>query len=164
MTTADPGSTPILIAYDGSSSARAAIEEAGRLFAGAVAEVATVWTSVRSSGRAARAALPQSMIDEAVRNLDATARHEAEQTAEEGAAAARAAGLDATAVVLRADASVWERIIRHAEDAHVAAVVVGSRGLSAIRSALLGSVSSGVIHHCRRPVVVVHPAEGGGEP
>jgi nucleotide-binding universal stress UspA family protein len=36
-------------------------------------------------------------------------------------------------------------------------IIVGSRGRSAITSALLGSVSEGVVHHADRPVLVVKP-------
>lgn len=39
------------------------------------------------------------------------------------------------------------------EDAR--AIVVGSRGLSGVKSALLGSVANGVVHHSTRPVVVI---------
>ncbi|GAT69794.1 universal stress protein UspA [Planomonospora sphaerica] len=51
------------------------------------------------------------------------------------------------------------------EDADL--VVVGSRGLGALGSAVLGSVSHGVLHHARCPVAVVRArggsvAEGGG--
>ena len=39
-------------------------------------------------------------------------------------------------------------------------VVVGSRGLSGFRSALLGSISNAVVQHSAKPVVVVHdPAD-----
>jgi nucleotide-binding universal stress UspA family protein len=38
-------------------------------------------------------------------------------------------------------------------------VVVGSRGLSAIGRLLLGSVSSGLVHHAHCPVVIVHADE-----
>jgi nucleotide-binding universal stress UspA family protein len=34
---------------------------------------------------------------------------------------------------------------------------MGSRGRSALKSALLGSVSNTVVQHSRRPVMIVHP-------
>ena len=38
-------------------------------------------------------------------------------------------------------------------------MVVGSRGISRLRSALLGSVSNAVVHQCRRPVLVIHDSD-----
>jgi nucleotide-binding universal stress UspA family protein len=51
---------------------------------------------------------------------------------------------------------VAEAILRAAGEDDVMSVVVGSRGRSGFRSALLGSVSNGVVQHCAKPVVVVH--------
>lgn len=153
------GDKRVIIAYDGSEPAGNAIDHAARLFSGMPAVVVTVWRSFREAARAARAALPQSMIDEAVRNFDAAQEAAALELAQEGAARARAAGLEADAVAMRADLSVWATIVRLADDSAAPAVVVGSRGQSSLRSAVLGSVSNAVVHHCRPPVVVVHPAD-----
>jgi nucleotide-binding universal stress UspA family protein len=155
MTTAHDD--PLLIAYDGSVPARHAIEDAARLFHGRRAVVLTVWASVREAAGAGRAALPADVIAEAVRNLDTAAEHEAAETAEQGAELARSLGLAASAATVRADPSVAGSIVRAAEQHHAFAVVVGSRGRSGIKSALLGSVSNAVVHGCPRPVVVVHP-------
>jgi nucleotide-binding universal stress UspA family protein len=150
----------VLIAYDGSRPAQNAIAHAARLFPGSPALVATVWRSVRPAAGAARAALPDDIIDQAVHNLDATAQAEASRTAEDGAERARSAGMSASPLVICAEPSVWASIIAAADTYDARAVVVGSRGRSGLRSALLGSVSNAVVHHCRRPVVVVHPADG----
>ena len=147
----------VLIAYDGSEPARDAVAAAGRLFAGKSAVVLTVWRSVREAARAARAAMPQAVIAQAVHQMDAAEEAEAAATAREGAELARQAGLDATSTTLCADPSVWGVIVRLAHEREVAALVVGSRGRSAFKSAVLGSVSNAAVHHCRRPVVVVHP-------
>jgi len=46
-----------------------------------------------------------------------------------------------------------EEILKAAEDADM--IVVGSRGAGGFKKLLMGSVSSGVAHHSRRPVVIV---------
>jgi nucleotide-binding universal stress UspA family protein len=151
------GSRPsVLIAYDGSEPARNAIAQAARLFPNAPTRVATVWQSIRPVAGAARAALPDDIIHEAVERLDAAAEAEAAAIADEGSVHARAAGLDATPQAIRAEPSVCASLIAAAEKHGAMAVVVGSRGRSGLRSAVLGSVSNAVVHHCQRPVVVVH--------
>jgi nucleotide-binding universal stress UspA family protein len=48
------------------------------------------------------------------------------------------------------------QIVAYAEEHDVDLIVVGSRGHGAFTTALLGSVSLGVLRHTRRPVLVVH--------
>jgi nucleotide-binding universal stress UspA family protein len=72
---------------------------------------------------------------------------------EEAAAAAAAHGVYATTRLLAGD--VADEIVAFADSHAVDLLVVGSRGLGALTSALLGSVSRGVLRDSRRPVLVV---------
>jgi nucleotide-binding universal stress UspA family protein len=145
----------VLLAYDGSESAQAAIQQAANLFPDRPLFVLSVARSVAATGSASIAGLPADIAGEAISRLNEEAQRQAEALADEGAMAAEAVGLEATAVGVLSDRTVWGAIVRVAEEKNVAAVMVGSRGRSDLRSALLGSVSSGVIHHSDRPVMVV---------
>ena len=70
-------------------------------------------------------------------------------------AVARAAGLDAVGDTAESDDGTW-RAVAAAARAHDASVIAtGTRGMGAARSALLGSVSSGLVRNAERPVLVV---------
>jgi nucleotide-binding universal stress UspA family protein len=53
-----------------------------------------------------------------------------------------------------------DRAVELARDRNAPLIVVGSRGLGAVAGALLGSVSSPVIHRADRPVLVVPRPSG----
>lgn len=152
----DRSNRPIVLAYDGSSAADAALASASRLFAGRPAVVATVWNSIVPVTPAGLAAVPPAVTPEACEKLDDAARQDATRLAEAACEVLRAGGLECSPHVLRCRGTTWSTIVDFAEESAAAVVVVGSRGMSPIKSALLGSVSSGVVHHCTRPVLVVH--------
>jgi nucleotide-binding universal stress UspA family protein len=142
----------VLIAYDGSQHARAAIARAGETLRPGAAVVATAWTSFTDSA-------PHFVLRDAVRpvveDLDVAGREEAEELAAEGAGLARAAGFDAEPRAVRASGPFFSALLEAADELDAQVIVVGSRGRSSVAAAVLGSVSTGILHHTTRPVLVV---------
>ena len=66
-----------------------------------------------------------------------------------------AAGLDAQGETVELDAGAWRAVAAAARTNGASAIVMGTRGLGAARSALLGSVSSGLVQNAELPVLVV---------
>jgi nucleotide-binding universal stress UspA family protein len=71
---------------------------------------------------------------------------------EDALARSQEAGVEASAELLKGDAV--DEIVAYADSADADLIVVGSRGHAALASALIGSVSLGVLHEARRPVLV----------
>lgn len=55
------------------------------------------------------------------------------------------------------EGSPVKMILELARSRNVDLIVVGSRGLGAVKGSLLGSVSSAIVHHADRPVLVARP-------
>ena len=145
---------PLLVGYDGSDDAQEAIAGAGSLFPGARAVVVTAWRPLVATlahyPMSAAAPLPTDVTE-----IDRSFRESAEGTAAEGAERARSAGLDAEPAAVETDGPFWQALVEAADRHDAAAIVVGPRGLTGVKSALLGSVSHGVVHNSQRPVLVV---------
>jgi nucleotide-binding universal stress UspA family protein len=149
---------PVLFAYDGSDHAKAAIEHAGAVLEHGPAVVATAWTTFEGAAPAALLALPGDMVREGTQALDEAGRETAAGLAAEGAELARAAGFDAEPRAEASSGPFFAALIRLAEELDARVIVAGSRGRSALRAAVLGSVSTGLLHHTHRPVLVVRDA------
>ncbi|HEY1277671.1 MAG TPA: universal stress protein [Thermoleophilaceae bacterium] len=149
----------VLVGYDGSDDAAMAIRRAGALLAPRRAVVAYVWGSLASLLLHTDVSRLGGTVFEAAHELDAEDRERAEARAAEGAGLAREAGFDATPVGAMGKPKAWPTLLELARRHDAAAIVVGSRGLGGVRSALLGSVSSGVLHHAQLPVLIVPPPE-----
>jgi len=148
----------ILLCYDGSADARAAIERAAVLFGGSPATVVTVWQPIAYVlARSSAGMVPIAGVD--MEQVDTACREDAARLAEEGARLAGEAGLDATAQAVSQGESTAAAILDAADAVQAEAIVLGSRGLTGLRSLLLGSVSHAVIQHADRAVVVVPSAE-----
>ena len=152
----------LMIAYDGSSAAEAAVVTAGRLFRGARGSLLTV---VEPTPGPAPIQAFAPTLDPAIveRDLGALAREVMDggrDIAAGGLRNAESAGLTLEPRVLRRAGSESQTILSEADTADVDAIVCGSRGRGAVARSLLGSTSTGVLHHATRPVLVV-PAESG---
>jgi nucleotide-binding universal stress UspA family protein len=142
----------ILIAYDGSDDAKAAIEHAARLFPGERVTVLTVWQHFIDT--MARVGGGITMVVD-YEDVDAEAAKGAHDWAQEGADLAKEAGLDAEPQTAVVDSSIADAILVAADAVDASAVVCGSRGYTGVRSLMLGSVSHHVLQHADLPVVVV---------
>jgi len=150
-----PGHGPVLIGYDGSESAAAAVAAAAELLAVRQAVIQTVWVPYGPVAAGGVVAAPVAVTASALERLEEAAAERAESTAEAGARAAGEAGLQARAEPARATGPTWSALRDAAEANDSAAIVVGSRGRGAVAAAVLGSTSAALVHHARMPVLVV---------
>ena len=154
---------PVLIGYDGSEFARAAVRQASELFGGRRAVVVTVWEPAM---RAVPVALPGTMgvsvmaPDPAtVAAIDRDQREQAAAVAADGAELALSVGLAAEPQAIPGEVDVADTLIEIARQRDAAVIVVGSRGISGLRRHVLGGVSRKLIEHSDRPVLVTR--DGG---
>ena len=154
----------LLLAFDGSSGAVAAVRAAGILFPAVAAIVANVRGEHATLGQAAalaRIAVPDGVIAGGLAALDCAAEEEAEAIVAHGATVASVAGLRAETAIVEASGAPWRGIRRLARECDATIIVCGSHGLGPVSRAAVGSTSSGLLHHADRPVLVV-PEGGGG--
>jgi nucleotide-binding universal stress UspA family protein len=143
----------ILIAYDGSDDARTAVDQAAALWPGGEATVLSVWTPFAEVVAHASTGFVAGMAD--YDEIDAASEKLAGERAREGAELANSKGLKATARERAQGTTTAEAIIAEAAERGVQVIVVGTRGLTGVKSLLLGSVSHAVVHHTNVPVLVV---------
>ncbi len=146
-------SGPVLFCYDGSQGSRAAMAAAAELVAHpAPAVVLTIWqpAAVLLAKAGGFGGGYLSDADE----VDAEQAQLAADAAEEGVQRAREHGYDASSRVEQAPEGAGRRIIKIADELDARLIVCGRRGLGAVASALLGSVSHAVLDHAGRPVLI----------
>ena len=147
----------ILIAYDGSADAQAAIERAGQLMKGETAAVLSVWERFIDVMTRVGTGMPVGEVDYA--SLDRANANRAREQAQEGAERARRAGLEAEARIRLREGRIAETILADANELGADAIVLGTRGLTGLKSLFLGSVSHSVLQNAEVPVMVVPSAE-----
>lgn len=156
---------PIIVAFDGSDEAKAAVTAAAGLFGERQLVIVSVWEPglavAMATMRDPDAFGSASMLpaaDDVVAVDRAQAEH-AESTAQAGADLARGLGATAQALAEPDSSDVADTIMTIADERDAAALVVGRRGLGVVKSKLLGSTSQRLLHDSRRPVVVVRSPE-----
>jgi nucleotide-binding universal stress UspA family protein len=149
----------ILICYDGSPDSQAAIERAGELMPGRPATVLTIWepfVDVITRTGAGMEFWPDGVNSE---KMDQAAQRAARDRAEQGVARARGAGLNPQPRTRARGATITETIPSEADEVAADAIVLGTRGLTGLKSLMLGSVSHAILQHTDRPVIVVPSPE-----
>jgi nucleotide-binding universal stress UspA family protein len=136
----------ILIAVDGSPSAQEAVDFGLELAADQQATATFVLVApavdvLPAGGFGITVSVSHEVTEKDTEPLDA-AREQAEQQ-----------GVKAHTRLLRGDPV--DEIVAYADTIDADLIVVGSRGHGALASALLGSVSRGILREARRPVLVV---------
>jgi len=146
----------ILICYDGSADAQAAIDQAGLLMAGSEATVLVIWETILET-MTRHGALGMGMIgfsgDDGA--ADAAIKQAAVDTAADGVQRAAAAGLVAQPRVVNRNDDIAAVILAEAAGLDAGVIVLGTRGLGGVKSLMLGSVSHAVLHHADRAVLVI---------
>lgn len=145
----------ILLCYDGSADAQSAIDRAGELLVGQPASVLTVWepfidVMTRSGTGFGLGASPLEYED-----IDTANEQAARERAQEGVKRAKRAGLNPQPRTRARGATIADTILSEADEVRADAIVVGSRGLTGLKSLLLGSVSHALLQHADRTVIVV---------
>ena len=158
-----PTDSPVIVAFDGSPEARAAVAAAADLFTGRRLIVVSVWEPgaallIQASPDALGMTPPPPSMDQ-IATIDRIEADHAGSLAEAGARLARERGAAAEPHPAEEGANVADTLMSAADRHDAAAIVVGSRGLGGVKSRLFGSTSRALLHDAHRPVMVVRAPE-----
>jgi nucleotide-binding universal stress UspA family protein len=150
----------ILLCYDGSASAQHALSVAHETLGSTPTTLLHVWSAPLEILADASFGATSTSGEQLRATLERLSLERAQAIADEGHERATGLGLAVETRTERSDTSVWQTILDVATETEAALIVVGTRGATAVQSLLLGSVSNALVHHSKRPVLVV-PAEAG---
>ena len=145
----------IVLAFDGSESATHAIASAHDVLGNVPLTVLHVWGPPVAGFDADPFGGLQTWSPSQIAELESAVRDRAQRVLDEGVALAAQAGFVAEGRLERADAAPWRAILDVADELDAQLIIAGARGLSTVRSVVLGGVSNALVHHAKRPVLVV---------
>jgi nucleotide-binding universal stress UspA family protein len=145
----------ILLCYDGSASAKHAIATAHELVGQSPAVLLHVWEPPANYLGPDPFGGIETWSGPQIVELEAMAAERANRTVEYGLELARDAGFSVEGRLERAGDGTWRTILAVADTLDAQLIVAGARGLSAVQSLLLGSITTPLVHHATRPVLVV---------
>jgi nucleotide-binding universal stress UspA family protein len=151
-----------LLCFDGSDDAVTAIAKAGEMLAPRPAVVLTVWEPVAlwaPHDPASILTAPLAKLASRSLDLDDIMHDLAQEQMQRGTELATGSGFQSEGRLEKGKA--WRVIGETAERLDAEPIVLGARGLGRVESALLGSVSSAVVLHAKRPVLVVPRYDAG---
>lgn len=139
----------MLVAVDGSESARKATETAAKIAADAGAELAIMHVielpSISTSGE----------VYVPFDKLEIGARREADRFMAELLKVIKNTGARPKVKIVISDGSVVDTIVRYAVEENVDLIVAGTRGLGGFKRLILGSVAAGLVHYSSCSVMIV---------
>jgi len=147
----------ILLCYEGSRSSKGVIDVAHAILGDAKAIVLHIWDPPASLliGDTVSPFGIGTMGAEQIQELDVIVRERAGRTLAGGLSQAKEAGFDAEGRLKESKGSPWRTILETAEEIEASVIVVGAHAVGAVEAALLGSVSTSLVHHAHRPVLLV---------
>jgi nucleotide-binding universal stress UspA family protein len=131
----------IVVGYDGSEHAERALDRAIELATGGAEVVVLSAGSLAPPSLGGGSPVHAVGVEEARRNLD------------QAQTKLKATGVSARTVEAHGDAA--DMLVEQAKEAGADLIVVGTRGLNLAQRAVLGSVSTKVVHHAGCDVLVV---------
>jgi nucleotide-binding universal stress UspA family protein len=148
--------TKILLAIDGSEEARQAAQAAAELSQETGSEVHVTYVLPSPNELRGHHLYSQEVMSSVLEHAEEEGRSFLEDQAEK----LRSSGGKVAETHLRAGEPDKE-IVKLSEELGAGTIVIGSRGLGAMKRALMGGVSESVVRHAHCPVFVVRGDEAG---